>query len=141
MDHLTVEKRSCNMSRITSRNTKPEMIVRSMLHEMGFRFRLHGAARAAIKKTIYAGNLDFLKKPYQKQINPDLSLESCWCRTIPLKHAHVARLRSQLNRAAPAAPIARVRLRNFCIRKRPSFLASRRFAPGYPNTFLTIYSG
>jgi DNA mismatch endonuclease Vsr len=41
MDHLTVEKRSWNMSRITSKNTKPEIIVRSMLHGMGFRFRLH----------------------------------------------------------------------------------------------------
>jgi DNA mismatch endonuclease (patch repair protein) len=41
MDHLTVEKRSWNMSRITSRNTKPGIIVRSMLHGMGFRFRLH----------------------------------------------------------------------------------------------------
>jgi hypothetical protein len=29
---------------------------------------------------------------------------------------------------APAATFARVRLRNFCWRKRPSFLASRRFA-------------
>jgi DNA mismatch endonuclease (patch repair protein) len=29
------------MSRITSKNTKPEIIVRSMLHGMGFRFRLH----------------------------------------------------------------------------------------------------
>jgi DNA mismatch endonuclease (patch repair protein) len=29
------------MSRIRSKNTKPEMVVRSMLHRMGFRFRLH----------------------------------------------------------------------------------------------------
>jgi DNA mismatch endonuclease (patch repair protein) len=29
------------MSRIRSKNTKPEMIVRSMLHRMGLRFRLH----------------------------------------------------------------------------------------------------
>jgi DNA mismatch endonuclease (patch repair protein) len=29
------------MSRIKGRNTKPEMIVRSMLHKMGYRFRLH----------------------------------------------------------------------------------------------------
>lgn len=41
MDHLTPEKRSWNMSRIRSKNTKPEKIVRSLLHRMGFRFRLH----------------------------------------------------------------------------------------------------
>jgi len=40
-DHLTKEKRSWNMSRIRSKNTKPEMIVRSMLHRMGYRFRLY----------------------------------------------------------------------------------------------------
>jgi len=47
----------------------------------------------------------------------------------PRKHAHVARgLTSQLNRAAPAASIAPARLRNFCLLKRPSFLASRGFS-------------
>jgi len=41
VDHLTPEKRSWNMSRIRSKNTKPEMVVRSLLHQMGYRFRLH----------------------------------------------------------------------------------------------------
>jgi DNA mismatch endonuclease, patch repair protein len=40
-DHLTKEKRSWNMSRIRSKDTKPEMIVRSLLHQMGYRFRFH----------------------------------------------------------------------------------------------------
>lgn len=40
-DHLTKKKRSWNMSRIKSKNTKPELIVRSLLHSMGYRFRLH----------------------------------------------------------------------------------------------------
>jgi len=39
---------------------------------------------------------------------------------------------------APAATFARVRLRNFCIRKRPSFLASRRFAQGIPDTIVLM---
>lgn len=29
------------MSRIRSKDTKPEMLVRSLLHQMGYRFRLH----------------------------------------------------------------------------------------------------
>lgn len=40
-DKLTAEKRSWNMSRIRSKDTKPEIIVRSYLHRKGFRFRLH----------------------------------------------------------------------------------------------------
>jgi len=40
-DSLTKEKRSWNMSRIRSKDTKPEMYVRSLLHHMGYRFRLH----------------------------------------------------------------------------------------------------
>ena len=41
MDILTKEKRSWNMSRIRFKNTKPELVVRSTLHRMGYRFRLH----------------------------------------------------------------------------------------------------
>lgn len=40
MDTLTSEKRSWNMSRIRGTNTKPELAVRSMLHRMGYRFRI-----------------------------------------------------------------------------------------------------
>jgi DNA mismatch endonuclease, patch repair protein len=38
---LTSEHRSWNMGRISSGNTKPELAVRSLLHKMGYRFRLH----------------------------------------------------------------------------------------------------
>lgn len=41
MDHLTKEKRSWNMSRIHSKDTKPEVAVRSFLHQNGFRFRIN----------------------------------------------------------------------------------------------------
>lgn len=41
VDHLAKEKRSWNMSRIKGKDTKPEIIVRSILHSMGFRFRIH----------------------------------------------------------------------------------------------------
>ena len=41
MDHLSKDARSQNMAQIKSLNTKPELVVRSMLHKMGFRFRLH----------------------------------------------------------------------------------------------------
>jgi DNA mismatch endonuclease, patch repair protein len=35
------EQRSRNMAAIKSRNTKPEMRVRSILHALGYRYRLH----------------------------------------------------------------------------------------------------
>jgi len=41
VDGLTPEKRSWNMSRIRGVDTKPELLVRSLLHRMGYRFRLH----------------------------------------------------------------------------------------------------
>ncbi len=41
IDHLTPAKRSWNMSRIRSKNTKPELIVRKVLHNSGIRYRLH----------------------------------------------------------------------------------------------------
>lgn len=40
-DVLTPEQRRLNMSRIRNRNTRPEMIVRSIVHRSGYRFRLH----------------------------------------------------------------------------------------------------
>lgn len=41
MDVITAEQRSANMARIRQRNTSPELTVRSALHRMGYRFRLH----------------------------------------------------------------------------------------------------
>jgi len=40
-DMLTPQRRSWNMSRIRSSDTKPEMLMRSLLHRIGFRFRVH----------------------------------------------------------------------------------------------------
>jgi len=41
VDVLTKKQRSFNMSQIRDKNTKPEKIVRSIVHRIGFRFRLH----------------------------------------------------------------------------------------------------
>jgi DNA mismatch endonuclease (patch repair protein) len=40
-DKFTPEERSRVMSRVKGRDTKPERIVRSLLHSLGYRFRLH----------------------------------------------------------------------------------------------------
>ncbi|MFC2156512.1 very short patch repair endonuclease [Acidobacteriota bacterium] len=40
-DVLTPDQRKYCMSQVRSKNTKPEMLVRSVLHREGFRFKLH----------------------------------------------------------------------------------------------------
>lgn len=40
-DVVSVDVRSRMMSNIRSRNTRPELIIRSGLHQKGFRFRIH----------------------------------------------------------------------------------------------------
>ena len=41
VDKITPDRRSRNMSRIKGRDTSPEIAVRSLLHRLGYRFRLH----------------------------------------------------------------------------------------------------
>jgi DNA mismatch endonuclease (patch repair protein) len=40
-DVHTPEQRSRNMASIRGKNTKPEKVVRSLLHKLGYRYRLH----------------------------------------------------------------------------------------------------
>ena len=40
-DVLTPEQRKLNMSRIRCEDTRPEMVVRSLVHRMGYRYSLH----------------------------------------------------------------------------------------------------
>ena len=42
-DVFTQDKRSSIMANVKGRNTKPELVVRSIIHRMGFRYRLHVA--------------------------------------------------------------------------------------------------
>ena len=60
-DNLTQAQRSFNMSRIRSRDTRPEMVVRSIVHSLGYRFRLH-------KKEL-AGKPDLVLPRHRKIIN------------------------------------------------------------------------
>ena len=43
VDIVSPEKRSQMMSTIRSKDTKPEIAVRKLLHRLGYRFRLHRA--------------------------------------------------------------------------------------------------
>jgi DNA mismatch endonuclease (patch repair protein) len=59
-DKLTSERRSWNMSRIRSKNTTPEKLVRSILHRLGYRLRLHDSS--------LPGKPDFVLKKYRTVI-------------------------------------------------------------------------
>ncbi len=59
VDRITKKHRSWNMSRIRSKDTLPEIRVRSYLHRAGFRFRLHdkslpGSPDIVLKKHLTA---------------------------------------------------------------------------------------
>ncbi|OPY15644.1 MAG: Very short patch repair protein [Syntrophus sp. PtaB.Bin001] len=41
MDNLTPAQRSIQMAKVHSKDTKPEMIVRRLVHHIGYRYRLH----------------------------------------------------------------------------------------------------
>jgi len=41
VDRISKEHRSWNMSQIKAKDTRPELVVRSLLHRLGYRFRLH----------------------------------------------------------------------------------------------------
>jgi DNA mismatch endonuclease (patch repair protein) len=43
-DSLTPQQRSANMAKIRGKNTRPELVVRRLLHAKGYRYRLHGSA-------------------------------------------------------------------------------------------------
>lgn len=56
--------RSYNMSRIRSKDTKPEILVRKYLHNNGFRFNLHGK----YKNTLLPGKPDIILPKYRTVI-------------------------------------------------------------------------
>lgn len=41
MDTLTASERSARMAKVRHRDSKPEMLVRRLVHSVGFRYRLH----------------------------------------------------------------------------------------------------
>lgn len=82
-DRLSRERRSWNMSRIRSRDTKPEKIVRSILHRMGYRFRLH--------QRYLPGSPDIVLPRYRVAI----FVHGCfWHRHVGCRYAYTPKSRS-----------------------------------------------
>ena len=54
-DVLTAEQRSRCMAAVRGKDTKPEMRLRSELHAMGYRYRLHNASLPGKPDLVFAG--------------------------------------------------------------------------------------
>jgi DNA mismatch endonuclease (patch repair protein) len=54
-DTLTPSQRSERMSRVRGQGTKPEMIVRRLVHGMGFRYRLHSRELPGTPDLVFPG--------------------------------------------------------------------------------------
>lgn len=54
-DTLTPSERSQRMKLVRGKNTAPEMLVRRLVHSMGFRYRLHGRDLPGRPDLVFAG--------------------------------------------------------------------------------------
>lgn len=54
-DFMTPEQRSAHMSKIRSKNTKPEILLRKMVHREGLRYRLHDSKLPGKPDLVFAG--------------------------------------------------------------------------------------
>lgn len=55
MDTLTVQERSARMALVRSKNTKPEILVRQLVHSMGYRYRLHRRGLPGTPDLVFPG--------------------------------------------------------------------------------------
>ena len=55
MDRISSERRSRLMARIRDRDTKPELVVRSTLHKLGFRYVLHKRGLPGTPDLVFPG--------------------------------------------------------------------------------------
>lgn len=94
------------MSRIRSKDTKPEMTVRKLLHAMGYRFRLH--------RTDLPGTPDIVLPRYRKVI----FVHGCYWHTHNCKYGRVVpRTNQQFWAAKRAATVARDRRKRSALRR------------------------
>ena len=54
MDTLTPKERSERMGRVRAKDTKPEMLVRRLVHSLGYRYRLHNRSLPGQPDLVFA---------------------------------------------------------------------------------------
>jgi DNA mismatch endonuclease, patch repair protein len=86
MDRLTPERRSANMRAIRSGGMKPELLVRRLVHALGYRFRLHrkdlpgkpDLALIARRKVIFVHGCFWHQHPGCREGRPPRTNQSYW---------------------------------------------------------------
>ena len=109
VDTLTPERRSWNMSQIRSKDTKPELIVRSMLHRYGYRFTVNGPRNKKLP-----GKPDIVLPKYRTVI----FVHGCfWHRHKGCKYAYTPKSRADFWRNKFDSNVARDRKSHMFLRK------------------------
>jgi DNA mismatch endonuclease (patch repair protein) len=106
MDVFTTEKRSAVMAAIRSKDTKPEMAVRSIAHRLGYRFRLHRKDLAGKPDLAFPGRKAvlfvhgcFWHQHGCKRTRPPKSHQEYWDTKLGRNVARDARNRASLEQA------------------------------------------
>ncbi len=98
VDTLSRVERSHRMSLVRGRDTKPELLVRSLLHRMGYRFRLHQHG--------LPGHPDIVMRKYMSVV----FVHGCFWHRHPDKNCKLARFpKSRLDFWKPKLESNRVR--------------------------------
>ncbi|MFK5893098.1 MAG: DNA mismatch endonuclease Vsr [Pseudomonadota bacterium] len=92
VDKISKKHRSWNMSKIRSVDTKPELFVRKLLHNIGFRFRLNGKiSKKYCIKGVLIGKPDIVLAGYKTVI----FIHGCfWHRHTDCKYATTPKTRT-----------------------------------------------
>lgn len=129
-DIVSEEQRSYIMSRVSSKDTKPELLVRSFLHRLGFRFRIHGKKlpgrpdlvlakhqavifvhgcfwhrhKGCAKATMPATRVQFWREKFERNVDRDLDnqakLQDLGWRVIVLWECEIATIAAREDRLA-----------------------------------------
>jgi len=129
-DIVSEQQRSYIMSRVSSKDTRPELLVRSFLHRLGFRFRIHSKKlpgrpdlvltkhqavvfvhgcfwhrhRGCAKATMPATRVKFWREKFERNVSRDLAnqtkLQDLGWRVIVLWECEIATIAARENRLA-----------------------------------------
>lgn len=98
MDTLSVAERSKRMSRIRSVDTKPELLVRSIVHRCGYRYKLHDGSLPGKPDLVF---------PKRRKV---VFVHGCFWHRHPHRHCSLARLpKSKLSFWLPKLTLNRSR--------------------------------
>jgi len=108
-EHFTKTERSRIMAAVKSRDTKPELIVRRLVHQLGYRFRLH--------RRDLPGTPDIVLPRFRKIVNVHgcfWHMHSCKRkRKAPVKHARYWQKKREGNVARDRRTLALLRRRGW----------------------------